>query len=132
MDRPHRKSVTALVVDDDPKRSQEIARILKQFDFRVETASSGTEAVKMYEESPYYDLVLLNTTMRVGIAAGMTTRLIRSHQMAKRPYVIGFVTSDDNQSGLPQGMDLLAYWPLVSSVSRAGTLLSLLPGGRTN
>jgi two-component system response regulator AtoC len=52
-----------LVVDDEPSMLRYMQTLLEMEDYRVETASSGMDAVRRIEQSPPPDLILLDLLM---------------------------------------------------------------------
>jgi len=132
-------SKKALVVSGTPASRIEIGNLLGGFGMEITHALGGAEAVRVYEEDPSYDVVVLlmdigNTTP--GINGYMAAKMIRGLQRAKKPFVIGVgVGPNDDTKAKQHGIDYI--------VNKAGTgtwgggatghdsrKLVVLPGGR--
>jgi DNA-binding NtrC family response regulator len=70
-----------LVVDDEPSMLRYLRTLLEVESFRVETASSGEEAVKRLQDGPAPDVVLLDVLMPGGMDGLQTLEQLRE----KRP-----------------------------------------------
>ncbi|HWR37598.1 MAG TPA: sigma-54 dependent transcriptional regulator [Clostridia bacterium] len=51
---------TILVVDDEPSTVKDIARLIEPDSYRLQWASTGTEALEHFQKQPHPDLVLLD------------------------------------------------------------------------
>ena len=56
------KQAHILIVDDDPGHLTTLKTIIKSWDYQVETAEDGTEAVGKAKERPF-DLILMDVRM---------------------------------------------------------------------
>lgn len=109
---------SVLVVDNDKLRRIATSQILEEFGFKVVCAESSSDAVNIYELDPAFDIVTIQMGITGGINARTTTRLIRSYQVAKRPYIVGLSTSNTEVSNAStRGMDLLVNWPFDANSS---------------
>src|SRR5690242_21313267 len=74
-------SPSILVVDDEPSILRYLRTLLEVESFRVETASSGEEAIKRLQGGPVPDVVLLDVLMPGGMDGLQTLEQLRE----KRP-----------------------------------------------
>jgi signal transduction histidine kinase len=65
LDKKPEKSFKILVVDDNPKNIQVIGTILREAKYEVGFAMDGKQALDMLQDSPDYDLLLLDIRMPV-------------------------------------------------------------------
>jgi CheY-like chemotaxis protein len=97
-----------LIIDNDRANRISLGGVLERFEFIVTQASSGAEAISIFNEDPGYDLVVVNIEMP-GMNGVTTVKMIRQLQRAKRPFIIGFPVSDEMMT-MPKdaGFDFLA------------------------
>lgn len=81
-------SKKALVVDESLENRIMFGRFFQWMGLNVVQASSGAEAIRIYEEDPTFDLVLVGGLFS-GVDSVTVTKLIRQIQVAKRPYIVG-------------------------------------------
>lgn len=118
-------SKRALIVDDSPANRVALGVLLGQFSIDVTHATSGAEAIRLYEEDPTFDLVVVNVEMS-GVNGFTTAKLIRQYQRAKRPYVVGIASSLENsEKALGAGMDFYAVKPF--EISKFTNVVQLHP-----
>lgn len=111
-------SLRVLVVDDNSANLHLIARMLGVFDVVPDTATTGPEAVRMFDAESY-DLIFMDV-MLPGVDGVEVTRQIRE-RAGDRPYVMG-VSALPSARGrcLAEGMNAFAVKPLrLDDVSRA-------------
>ena len=117
-----------LIVDSDLVRRIYAGQIMEQFGFSIFYAESNADAVDLYENDPVYDVVAIRVDDCPGINAYTAARLIRSFQMAKRPYVVGIVSNyERTKDAISSGIDILIAWPLAEA-KPTGARLSIYPG----
>ena len=86
-----KKSYTILVVEDNHINMLLTERLLKKFNYRVDTATNGLEGVKKYRENSSIDLILMDIQMPVmdGFeATGMIRKYEKTGETGKRVPII--------------------------------------------
>ncbi|MBU4236793.1 MAG: response regulator [Proteobacteria bacterium] len=97
------KGESILVVDDEPQQRDIASRMLEQFGYSVETASSGEEAVQFLREKPM-DLILLDMLMSPGINGRETYKqIIAIHPGQKAVITSGYARSIDVEEATALG-----------------------------
>lgn len=121
-----------LIADDVTANRVAIGVLMGQFSFDITQATSGAEAIRLYEEDPSFDVVVLNVEMS-GVNGFTVAKLIRQYQRAKRPFVVGFASSPSQcDKALGAGMDFFAIKPfdpekIAGEVSKLDNVLSFPP-----
>lgn len=106
----------ALLVDDMATNRVALGQLFEQFGFEVVQANSGAEAVKIYEEDPSFDLVVIDIDMP-GMNGFTAAKMIRQYQMAKRPYIIGTAATPEYREKASQsGIDIFVVKSLAVQV----------------
>jgi len=100
----------ALVVDESLTNRILFGRLLGWMGMEVVQAIGGADAIKVYEEDPSFDVVVLGS-MTSGVDSITVTKLIRQFQLAKRPYIVGVGTSEASERALTAGMDIFMVRP---------------------
>lgn len=94
-----------LLVSNTPHAREVLAGLFKWFQFEIVIGHSGAHAVEIYTEDPSFDLVVLDIDMP-GMNGFTAAKMIRQHQIAKRPYIIGRPTETAHSTkALQSGMD---------------------------
>jgi len=99
------KGLKILVVEDNPASQELLSIILRGFEFGVEIASDGREAVEKVEKDPY-DLILMDLQMP-GMGGVEATKIIRE-QLHKTMPILALtagVSDDDKGKCLAAGMN---------------------------
>lgn len=95
----------ALVVDEVLENRISFGRFFQWMGFDVVQAINGAEAIKLFEEDPFFDVVVVGNVL-TGVDGSTVTKLIRQYQVAKRPYIVGIGTNADNsERAIRSGMD---------------------------
>ena len=81
------KDKTVLVVDDDVRNIYSLTKALEVFEMNVITAIDGKEALKMLDENPQVDVVLLDMMMP-NMDGYETAGIIRQNEKLKNLPVI--------------------------------------------
>jgi signal transduction histidine kinase/PAS domain-containing protein/ActR/RegA family two-component response regulator len=105
-----------LVVDDDGVVRQILKTMLEQFDFVVEVAENGKEALEMYENL-YFDIILMDVQMPVmdGFAATKAIRSKEEMSGCQRTPIIAVTAhafEEDEGRCLAAGMDAYLSKPI--------------------
>src|SRR4030042_5780239 len=95
------EKMKALVIDDERIVLDSVSRILKEEDFKVDTAQSGLEGLKQAIERPY-DIVL--TDLRMPDIGGM--RVLRDIKRAKPSLPVVMITGYPSVKAAIQAMKL--------------------------
>lgn len=124
----------ALVVDESLANRIAFGRLLEWMGIEVVQATDGAEAIKVYEEDPSFDIVVIGTT-QTGVDSVTVAKLIRQFQLAKRPYIVGLGTSSEfSDRALKAGMDTFMVRPgghaQVMDSPKGGAAFRSIPGGR--
>ena len=64
-------------------------RLLEHFGIEFDYVRNGHDAVRMFTESPNYDLIIMDVAME-GMSGFTAIKLIRRLQMGKRPVIVGY------------------------------------------
>lgn len=125
------KPKRALVVETTNRIT--IGNLLVEFGITVVQAKTGAEAIKIYEEDPSFDLVIMDIDMP-GINGFSAARLIRQYQMAKRPWIIGLASDfRHRERALQAGIDLFVTRSLAeSSLQNKMVPFSVIQGAGRN
>ena len=119
----------ALVVDGAMASRIALGRLLVDFGLSVVQAKTGAEAVRIYEEDPSFDLVVLDIDMP-GMSGFSVGRLVRQHQRAKRPWIVGLVNRlEGNEKCSPSGIDLFVSKDIIDLAVDKSQSLTLIKGG---
>ncbi|MDE3196746.1 MAG: response regulator, partial [Acidobacteriota bacterium] len=77
---PETKAKTILVVDDEPEVRKLVTAMLTRNGYRVLTADTGENAVRVYNNNPDIDLLLTDV-----VAPGMSGPMIADQIAARKP-----------------------------------------------
>jgi signal transduction histidine kinase/ActR/RegA family two-component response regulator len=115
------KVMRVLVVDDEPQLTRVAALILGQQGHEVATASSGEEALALFEREPF-DAVISDVSMGAGINGWELARRVRDLRPETRVVLAtGYGAAIDPAEARRRGVDLIVAKPY-----RAGTLRDAL------
>lgn len=121
---------TLLIVDDDPVNRMVLTSILKAQRYQVLEADNGREALRLLQENPHLDLVILDVMMPQMSGYETCMRMRVSHAVHRMPIL--FLTaknfSDDLVRGFVAGGNDFLTKPVVRHelLSRVSMHLSLL------
>ncbi|HKS29292.1 MAG TPA: response regulator [Pyrinomonadaceae bacterium] len=91
-----------LVVDDEESVALTVSEVLRQEGFRVETASSGTEAVKLLEATEY-DLVLTDLHMEGGDGISVLSEIQQRSPLTISIVLTGFASVETAIAAMRSG-----------------------------
>ncbi|MBU2547045.1 MAG: PAS domain S-box protein [Proteobacteria bacterium] len=131
------RGLRVLVVDDNATARKILREILDSFDFHVQTAASGREAIDELEksaaESPY-DLVLMDWDMPEMDGLEAARRIRTEAGLPRKPRII-MVTSYGREDVMQKARETGLDGFLVKPVSRSllfDTIMDVLGGGTTD
>ena len=103
---------TALVVDDSPLNLKVSERLLKKYNFKVDTAESGKDCIYKFKYGNHYDIIFLDHMMP-GMDGIETIRILRRLDDYEIPPIVALTANVMNGMGekyLAEGFD--AYLPM--------------------
>jgi signal transduction histidine kinase len=100
--RPSPEGARLLVVDDEENLRITTAAILEQEGYKVETASSGNEAIALVERSEF-DLILTDLHMEGGDGLSVLTEIRRRAPLTISVVLTGFASVESAIAALQQG-----------------------------
>jgi len=120
----------ALLVSGVQNAHIALRQLLEVFGFAVVQATNGAQAVEIYIGDPSYDLIVLDSNMP-GLSSFSTAKVLRQHQIAKRPCIIGASSNQEcSEKVFQSGMDAQIMLPMLEQVARQKPVpLSLVRGG---
>lgn len=115
----------ALVVDGSPRMAMTLQNALKGMKFRAETATTGAEALKMMQQTPY-DLLILD--LQLPDISGFNLCSKMRALAGDRPVVV-IMTGEDRSPGMRDQalmVDANEYMPKPVNMGELGQILDLL------
>jgi CheY-like chemotaxis protein len=112
-----------LVVEDNLVNQRLAVRLLEKYEFTVDVAGNGAEAVEMWKRFPY-DLILMDCQMP-DVDGYEATRRIRSLENGRRTTIVALtahVIAEEREQCLACGMDAILGKPF--SRNELGALLA--------
>ena len=103
---------TALVVDDSPLNLKVSERLLKKYNFNVDTAESGKDCIYKFKYGNHYDIIFLDHMM-TGMDGIETIRILRRLDDYEIPPIVALTANVMNGMGekyLAEGFD--SYLPM--------------------
>lgn len=74
------KNIKVLVMDDDKAIHRMLSRIFKRYDYKMDSAYNGEEAIELYnhslEQKALYDFIIMDLTIPAGLGGEVTTEEI--------------------------------------------------------
>jgi signal transduction histidine kinase len=98
---PRSSAPRILIVDDEPINRQMIHHFLAPQGYRLEQAVNGAEALRILEEQPWFDLILLDIMMPELSGFAVCEEIRRHHPRETLPVV--FLTANGGPADLTRG-----------------------------
>jgi PAS domain S-box-containing protein len=103
---------TILVIDDELRQREIASQLLKSLNYKVQTVSSGEEAIKYVIQHHAPDLLVLDMLMPPGQNGRMTfEQILKIHPRQKAIIASGFAEDDDVKATLAMGAEAFIQKP---------------------